>query len=243
LTSTNNLDLIGQQSALVAVANHPNSTTLVVTSSSTWQSSNSAVVSVNSAGVATAVSVGSAVITAAYQGASGTISMLVGSQPICSNYDPSALQVQDILGDQGLSLTLPFQGNTFELLEIFDTAADGANGLALYQRYTTVCYIGKYNARPSHSAYVSEYWTNPSGRSTTIQPEDCDSYSPSTLQIVNTGATGWSLMASGRQLLLLDVAADATTMSSIAAQYSNQCFIGRQNTRPTPADYIFRYWK
>jgi len=66
-----------QTSQLTATANLSDSTSQNVSSTATWSSSNPAVVSVSSTGLVTAVSFGSATITANYQGAQGSLSALV----------------------------------------------------------------------------------------------------------------------------------------------------------------------
>ncbi len=66
-----------QTSQLTATANLSDSTSQNVSGTATWASSNPAVASVSSTGLVTAVSFGTATITANYQGAQGSLSALV----------------------------------------------------------------------------------------------------------------------------------------------------------------------
>lgn len=69
-----------QTSQLIASANLSDSTSQNVSSTATWSSSNPAVASVSSTGLVTAVSFGTATITANYQGAQGSLSTIVTLQ-------------------------------------------------------------------------------------------------------------------------------------------------------------------
>jgi hypothetical protein len=63
------------------------------------------------------------------------------------------------------------------------------------------------------------------------------------LQVVSQGATGWALVSGGTQIALLASAFEAALASNVAAQASNECYIGRGNTRQNPYAYITEYWK
>jgi hypothetical protein len=66
-----------QTSQLTATANLSDSTSQDVTSTATWSSSNQAVATVSSTGLVTAVSFGTATISATYQGAQGSLAAIV----------------------------------------------------------------------------------------------------------------------------------------------------------------------
>jgi hypothetical protein len=241
ITGNGQIDLIGLTSSLVAVATLANGTSSVVTSSATWQSSNPAAVTISTTGVATGVDVGSTSISANYQGASASLAMRVGAFIDCGTYDPSTLQIQT--NASGDFVVAQPAGPGFFLLQEYATQSDAAAGLAVYQRYRNDCYVGRNNSRSPRLAYVFGYWLNQFGLQTTINNEDCEPYDKSTVAVVSHGSSGWDVMASGRSLLLLDTAADATTMAAMIKTYSNQCYIGRGNTRANASDYISRYWK
>jgi hypothetical protein len=85
---TGNLTLTqGQTSQLIATATLSNGTSQDVTAMSTWTSSQPAVASVSSGGLVTAVSVGSANITATYQNVSSSArAMQVNAQPVHADF-------------------------------------------------------------------------------------------------------------------------------------------------------------
>jgi hypothetical protein len=241
ITGSPTIDLIGATIPLVATAMYSDGTGSNVTASTQWTSSNPSTVTVSPLGVATAVDIGLVIITATYQGRAATAFVRVGAPIDCFLYAPSSLGV--LAGSEGYTIITPFGGADFSRLDIFDTAADAAKGLALYRRYNNHCHVGRSNTRANRLDYVHSYWLNSSFIETTIEDEDCEPYTPSSLQITSLGAAGWSVSAGGRQLLLLDTGGDATTMMAMLKTYSNQCYIGRGNTRPTPSAYVMVYWK
>ncbi len=72
--------------------------------------------------------------------------------------------------------------------------------------------------------------------------EDCLSYNPANLRIVNEGKTGWLLTDGRSRMLMLDNQADALDALALAKRHTKQCFIGRNNTRPQRKQYIVEYW-
>jgi hypothetical protein len=75
-----------------------------------------------------------------------------------------------------------------------------------------------------------------------IAAEDCISYDPRTLRIVDEGADGWLLTDGSSRMLMLDDQADAERALALARRHTAHCFIGRGNPRPNRADYIRTYW-
>ena len=118
---------------------------------------------------------------------------------------------------------------------------DATNILALMRRTTSSCHVGRNNGRTNRRAYIADYFKGSSGQTTSISPEDCQSYNPGTLQVVAQGSDGWSLTDGTNQLLLLDTQSDANTMLGVAQQASMHCFIGRGNMRPDPLGFIAQY--
>ena len=70
---------VGAQSQMVATATLSTGTTQDVTSSATWQSSNTAVATVTSSGLVTGVAAGAVQITATYQSVSGVDSLTINA--------------------------------------------------------------------------------------------------------------------------------------------------------------------
>jgi hypothetical protein len=85
-----------QTSQLTATATLANGTTQNVSAQATWQSSNTAVATVSATGLVTSVGAGTAIISAAYQGQTGTVLTSVAiPSPSISNcfYKPASAQL------------------------------------------------------------------------------------------------------------------------------------------------------
>ncbi len=75
----------------------------------------------------------------------------------------------------------------------------------------------------------------------TVQ-EDCLSYDPSALYTYQDGAV-WILTDGTARMVAFANQADADLGLQVARLYTQQCFIGRDNTRADRERYIFQYWK
>src|SRR6266536_4119812 len=128
-------------------------------------------------------------------------------------------------------------------MNVLDNQADAQAALAMTQRHTAQCFIGRDNTRPNRADYIVEYWSGDSGRQTAIGQQDCIRYSTSTLSIVNEGTSGWLLTDGASRMLILDNQQDASNALRLARHFSRQCFIGRDNTRPDRKTYIIEYWE
>jgi hypothetical protein len=155
----------------------------------------------------------------------------------CIPYDPGALRIVDE-GKTGWVLT---SGRLRMVL--LDSEQDAQAALALAQRHTAQCFIGRDNTRSDRMSYIVEYWAGNSGVETTIRYEDCLPYNADALRIVDEGYTGWLLTDGGSRMLMLDNEQDAKAALTLAQQYSAHCFIGRGNTRPDRESYIVEYWQ
>jgi len=76
--------VVGQTSQLTADASYSNGSTTFVTSSATWQSSNSTAATVSATGLLAAMASGTVVVTAAYGGVTGKLSVIVSLGQIAS---------------------------------------------------------------------------------------------------------------------------------------------------------------
>lgn len=155
----------------------------------------------------------------------------------CLPYNPQRLRIVNE-GATGWILT---DGASAMLM--LDNQADAERALALAQRHTSHCFIGRDNTRPDRARYVSHYWTGSSGITTTIAGEDCISYSPATVGVFDRAALGWRLEDGGNFLMLFDDHADANRGLTVARGASRLCFVGRSNSRPDRLSYIFNYWQ
>lgn len=155
----------------------------------------------------------------------------------CLPYNPSNLKIVNN-GAIGWLLT---DGASSMLL--LDNEQDAKAALAMAQRYTSQCFIGRDNKRPNRKDYIIGYWSGKSGISTVIGKTDCLPYNPANLKIVNEGASGWLLTDGVSRMLILDNEQDAKAALAMAKQYTKHCFIGRDNKRPNRKDYIVEYWE
>lgn len=143
--------------------------------------------------------------------------------------------------DEGASGWLLTDG--MSRMEILDNQADAERALALAQRHTAHCFIGRDNTRANRADYIVEYWAGDSGRNTVIQQPDCIAYRTATLSTVDEGATGWLLTDGASRMVILDSERDAGNALLLARTFTQQCFIGRDNTRPDRRAYIVEYWQ
>lgn len=216
-----------------------------VTTESLWSSSSTLVVAVSQQGVVTAQSVGSADVTATYNGTSATLHIVVATAEDCGSYDWPNLTILSFTASDGLPayvLAAPFQGG-LQLLVSVDTRTDAENALALGRRHTALCFVGRNNRRPNRQAYILSYWSGSTGETTTISPEDCRSYGAGALTLSNRGAEGWAVMDGTSVLRLLDNEPEAGRALAVARQFSSLCHIGRQNSRSQPLSFQTTYFK
>lgn len=97
--------VVGGTQQLTATANYSDSSTIDVTSTATWTSSNTAVATVSASGLVTAVAAGSATITAASGGFSGTSAITVTTAPSGTTGtpgDPLQKSMNRLAGTSGL---------------------------------------------------------------------------------------------------------------------------------------------
>lgn len=73
-------------------------------------------------------------------------------------------------------------------------------------------------------------------------PEDCIAYNPAILRIHDRG-TFWQLTSGALDLQIFQTQGEALRGLAVARAYTQQCFIGRSNTKPDRYRYITEYWK
>jgi hypothetical protein len=69
------------------------------------------------------------------------------------------------------------------------------------------------------------------------------SYDTGNLRIVDEGDSGWLLTDGRSRMAVLDNSVDAEAALALARRHTDQCFIGRDNTRPDRLQYIVEYWE
>lgn len=210
------------------------------TGTGTTDASGSAVISVNAATAGTITATASK--TGYTSGTTTVTANLPQTQEVinpedCIPYDPNNLEIVDG-GAIGWRL---IEGSMY--IEILDNQNDAEKALELAKRHTNQCFIGRDNTRPDRRSYIVEYWTGDSGITTTMASEDCIPYNPKNLQILNEGTSGWLLTDGFSRMVILDNEIDAKNALILAKRNTNQCFIGRDNTRSDRLSYIVDYWK
>jgi sphingomyelin phosphodiesterase len=83
----------------------------------------------------------------------------------------------------------------------------------------------------------------PSGPGPVSRAEDCLTYNPADLRIVDEGASGWLLTDGRSRMLTLDTRQDALDALALARRHTKHCFIGRGNARANRSSYIVAYWE
>ncbi len=152
---------------------------------------------------------------------------------------PSWPTPEDCVSYNANSLTVHFDGaGTYTVddgsqivLKVSGQSGDntGDKALALAQRYTKHCYLGRNNTREEKYAYIFDYWRNASGKNTTIadQEDDCSPYNRNNLTVEDMGdGNGWRVKDHDHVLQLFDNGTDARNGKLVLAKYNQICFIG-----------------
>jgi hypothetical protein len=114
------------------------------------------------------------------------------------------------------------------------------------------------SAAPSPSVTDGGSTTPPGGTPTTTPaktktpvpswptPEDCVSYNPTSVTLTGDATSGTFTISDGSTVVMrLHGQSDVVGQQglALAQRYRKHCYIGRQNTRDLPGDYIFDYWR
>jgi len=189
-----------------------------------------------------------------WKGSSG----LSGTLPTndCIAYERASLSIANE-GADGWVLT-----SGTSRIKMFDTQADAQAGLDLLRNYDRVCYIGRGTGKVVTYLYVDVQLLVPLVPLIPAEPllpllpaepvlppaaaipaEDCIPYNPASLSIIDQGANGWLLTDGTIAMRLFDTQADAQLGLQVAQAHTQQCFIGRSNTRPEHSRYVWEYWQ
>jgi hypothetical protein len=145
----------------------------------------------------------------------------------CVSHDPNRLQIVQ----SGQSFQLVDSGT--HLMATFNTNQEAQNGLSVARGYTQHCFVGR------GTQYIMQYWKGGAGRAGPVSPEDCVSYDPGNLTIVqvnDSSGTWWSLRDGGHYLEAFTSQSRAIRGLRVAQQYTSHCFITRPNA-------VFEYWR
>jgi hypothetical protein len=143
----------------------------------------------------------------------------------CISYHPNSLTVHYEAG-----LFAVNDGSTeVMLVHGGPTENTGDKALALAQRYTKHCFLGRNNTREEKNSYIFDYWRNASGMTPTIadQDQDCSDYNRNNLTVEDMGdGNGWRVKDHDHVLHLFDKESDARNGKLVLSKYHQICFIG-----------------
>ncbi|HEX8845959.1 MAG TPA: hypothetical protein VF791_15010 [Pyrinomonadaceae bacterium] len=154
----------------------------------------------------------------------GTVDGFAYGPNVTSNLNTSARAISAI-----------FRSGFNEQLFIIRPAGAGRLQADVYDRFTD---------SSGRTAFVTTYtFARQSGGGGGVGGrQDCLSYNPSNLRIINEGSSGWLLTDGSSRMLILDNRADAERALALARRHTAHCFIGRNNNRPNRRDFIVEYW-
>jgi len=144
----------------------------------------------------------------------------------CVSYNPNNLTVD---GSGSTGTFIVSDGNTIVIRVHGQTDDVGQEALALAQRYTRHCYIGRDNNRDPKGDYIFDYWRDPSGKTPPIPNEDdlCSPYNNKNLTVEDMGdGDGWRVKDHDHVLQLFDNGTDARNGDIVFKKYSEACDIG-----------------
>ena len=154
-----------------------------------------------------------------------------------SNLNASAQAISAIFRSsfsETIFIIRPARGGQLQA-EVFDRFTDGSGRTAYASTYLFERQRGGGMGR-------GEGGGRGGGRGGGVGRQDCLSYDPNTLRIVNEGAGGWLLTDGTSRMLMLDNRGDAGRAFALARMHTAHCFIGRDNRRTNRRDYIMEYW-
>jgi hypothetical protein len=144
----------------------------------------------------------------------------------CVSYDPGHLRVD---GTAASGTFLVEDGSTVVIRVHGQDDQVGQQALALAQRYTRHCYIGRNNTMDPTGDFIFDYWRGPSGNTPPIPGEDelCSPYDNKNLTVEDMGGgQGWRVKDHDHVLHLFADKADAQAGDAVLATYSQVCAIG-----------------
>lgn len=143
----------------------------------------------------------------------------------CISYHPSSVTVRYDAGSFIVS-----DGSTQVVRVPGQPGSDtGTKALALAQRFSRHCFLGRGNTREERNSYTFDYWRDASGRTPTIpgQEDDCSGYNNANLTVEDMGdGNGWRVKDHDHVLHLFDNESDARNGKLVLLKYHQICFIG-----------------
>lgn len=144
----------------------------------------------------------------------------------CVSYNPNNLTVDG----SGVSGTFLVENGSTVVIRVHGQSDDvGQEALALAQRYTKHCYVGRDNNMDPKGDFIFDYWRDPSGQTPAIPNEDdlCSPYNNKNLTVEDMGeGQGWRVKDHDHVLHVFADQTDANNGDLVLKKYSQVCTIG-----------------
>jgi hypothetical protein len=154
----------------------------------------------------------------------------------CLGHNPADVFIEN-LGATGFRIRA---GSEF--MFIVDDLADAQLLEAVVKATSQHCFLGRPYTGSDRPDYLSEYFQGP-GPIPQLPGEDCIGYNPAEVFLENFGAGHFRLRTASTFMALAATQHDADVLLAVARRSTQQCFVGRDNTRPNRKDYIVSYWR
>jgi hypothetical protein len=137
----------------------------------------------------------------------------------CFSYNPNQLHIVDTgPGGGGFEVRSGFP--TGVLLATMDNLADAQNASKVAQGFTTKCQLVVPSGR-------MDYWKGGAGQAGPVSPENCGSYDPAQLAVIQDSPTSWRVTAGSTRFSgTFDTEAKAIRFVRVAQQWRAECSIG-----------------
>jgi trimeric autotransporter adhesin len=229
--------IVDSSQAFVATLVYDDGTTSNVTSQASWTSSNASVASVGStstggpgggtggsAGTATALAIGTATITATYDGLSGTATLTVTDPPISYVQVTPTNPNLPVGGTQQFTATVVFSDNTTRNVTSQATWSSGSTSIAVVT--TSGANAGRASAIAEGSTTISASYNGVSGSTTLTVAKSVKSINvtptnPTTVLGVTLPFTATATLSNDTSLVVTSSASWVTSSSTVATVTSN----------------------
>ncbi len=137
----------------------------------------------------------------------------------CFSYNPNQMHIVDTgPGGGGWEVRSGFP--TGILVATMDNIADAQNARNVAQGFTTKCQVVVPGGR-------MDYWKGGAGQAGPVSPENCGSYDPAQLAVVQESPTSWKVTAGTVRFAgSFDTEAKAVRFARVAQQWRAECSIG-----------------
>src|SRR5258708_32622192 len=119
---------------------------------------------------------------------------------------------------------------------VFDSEQDATNALAVAQRHTSHCFIGRRPSKPSGIELV-DYWSGQSTMTPSLTRETCTIYDWSAPKTTAARDRAWAVTDDGAFTIIVSDRIDAAALLAVAQRYRAHSTLGRATPRAGPIHY------